>query len=77
MLIKNSVVSVGNFYLKCLLTEFVMPNLSQIYFCIPEMFKLNILKPVFEYKIPFAFLLSCCDFTNVICSQKAGVKYIY
>ena len=49
----------GNFNLKRLFIEFVIPNLGQIYFCTPEIFE---------------FVISHFDFTKVIYSQKAGVK---
>ena len=40
------------FDLKCVLIEFVMPNLSQNYFCYQKSFNKS-LKPGFEYKITF------------------------
>ena len=48
------VVCLGNFnpYVKCLLIEFVIPNLRRIYFSVPDIFKQS-LKPVFEYEITF------------------------
>ena len=54
------------------LIEFLIPNLSQIYFCIPETFKYNKrLKSVFEYKLPFAFVFLGCEFTKVIVYSKS------
>ena len=49
--------------LKCLLIKFVMPNLSQIYFCLPEIFETNW---VFSTKSPFEFVFFCCEFTKII-----------
>ena len=47
----------GNFYLKGLLIEFVMPNLSLIYFSKSE---------ISEKKNTIEFVLLCCEFTKVI-----------
>ena len=43
----------GIFNLKCLFIEFVSPNLSQIYFCIPEIVNTNISHHLFDYKTTF------------------------
>ena len=40
--LKIRIVCVGNLNLKSLLTDFIIPNLSQIYFCITEIFKTNV-----------------------------------
>ena len=53
----------GIFDLKCLLLiEFVLQNLSQIYFCIPEIFETITFQTGFceEKKSPFEFVLSSC-----------------
>ena len=42
IMLKISVVCVESFNLNCLLVEFLMPNLSQIYFCIQEIFYRNV-----------------------------------
>ena len=55
----------GFFNLKCLLIEFVIPNLGQIYFCIQEIFKNDHLKSF------FGFVLMGCKFTKVILQFKS------
>ena len=52
--------------LKCLSIEFVIPNLSQIINCIPEIFKMEVYNRVLSTKSPFEFAFSCCEFTKVI-----------
>ena len=50
--------------------------LTQIYFCKPEIFKTELLKPVFEYKITFwiyVIALWNVNSQRLLCSQKAGV----
>ena len=49
-------LSVYNFNLKCLLIEFVITNLSQIYCCIPEIFKTNVTNRLLSTKSLFNYL---------------------
>ena len=62
------------FNLKCLLIEFVIPNMSQIYFCIPEIFRTNVLNRFLGTKSPFEFVFSRCEFTKVIVQSKSWVE---
>ena len=41
-LVKNSCCVCREFFLLFLIIEFDIPNLSQIYFCLPEIFKTNV-----------------------------------
>ena len=60
------VVYVGNFQPeKCLLIELIIRNLSQIYFVNQKSLK-RTFKPGFEYRSPFEFVFSRCEFTKVI-----------
>ena len=54
----------GLFSLKYLLNEFIIPNLSQIYFWIPGIFKTN--------KINFWICSCVVNSQRLFCSQKAG-----
>ena len=70
----------GIFSLKYLLIEFVIPNLSQIYFCIPEIFKKHVSNRFLSTRLPSEFVFSFIESMNsqwVFCSQKAGVKCSY
>ena len=61
----------GIFNLKCLLIEFVIPNLSQIYFCVHEIFKTNVSNRLYSTKSPFEFVFSSCELTKVILQSKS------
>ena len=52
----NSGCVYGIFNLKCLLIEFVIPNLSQNFFCIPEIFKTNVSNRFLSTKSTFEFV---------------------
>ena len=65
------------FNLKCLLIEFIISNLSKIYFCIPNIFKTNVYNGFWAQN---HFLNLFSHFVNsqkLFCSQKAGVKCSY
>ena len=51
--LKIRAVCLRIFNLKCLLIELVIPNLSQIYVCMPEIYKNECFQPVFQYKTTF------------------------
>ena len=59
------------FNLKCLLIEFVIPNLSQIYFSIQEIFKTNVSTHFFSTKSALEFVLTRCEFTKVILQSRS------
>ena len=48
------------FNLKYVLIEFVLPNLSQIYFCMLDIFKTHFSE----------FVYPCCEFTKSFCNKK-------
>ena len=50
--LKIRVYVLGIFNFKCLLIEFVIPNLSKI-FCVPDSFNTNVLNRFLLYKITF------------------------
>ena len=49
--------------------------LTQIKFCLPEIFKTNDSNCFLSTKLPYEF--GCWEFTKFICSQKFGVKWSY
>ena len=61
------------FNLKCLLIEFIVPNLSLINFCILEIFKTN---PKIGFRVQ-NHLWNSCSSARLLFSQKAGVKCVY
>ena len=74
----------GNLNLKCWLIEFVIPNLSKIYFWIPEIFKTNVsnrFKSEFtirEHKITIGICVLVLWIHKVyFVVKKAGVKCSY
>ena len=75
--LKIRVVCEGNFILKCLLIEFVIPNLSQNYFCLPKLLK-RMSNTGFWIQ---CHLLNLCsrvvNSQRLLCSKKAGVKCSY
>ena len=54
------------FNLQFVLIEFVTPNLSQIYFCLSEIFKTTVQNRGLSTKSSFEFVFSCWEFTMVI-----------
>ena len=60
----------GIFNFKSLFIYFVIPNLSQIYFCIQEIFKTNVSNRVLSTKSPFKLMFLSCEFTKVILESK-------
>ena len=54
--LKIRVLCVGNFNLKCLLIEFVIPNLSQIIFVYQKSLKRTFKTVFFSAKKPFKFV---------------------
>ena len=50
------------FNLKCLLIEFLIPNLNQFYFRIQEIFKMSVYNRFLSSKSPLEFVFSCCEF---------------
>ena len=62
------------FNLKFLLIEFVRPNQSQIYFCMPEIFKTNYQNRFLNTKLPFEFVFLHCEFAKVILYSKSWCK---
>ena len=52
--------------IKCLLIEFVIPNMSKIYFCLPEIFKTNFSNRLFSTISPFEFVFSSCEFKKLM-----------
>ena len=62
----------GTFNIECLLIEFVIPNLRQIYFCIREIFKTIVLNRLLSTNIPLFYLN--VNLQRLFCNQKAGVK---
>ena len=74
---KIRVVYLGNFNLKSLLNEFNIPNLSQIYFGIPESLG-QTFKTCFwvqNHLLNCFFVPWICK--GLFCSQKASVKCLY
>ena len=55
-----------NFNLKYLIIEIVTPNLSQFYFCLPEIFKTTDSNQFFSTKSPFEAVFLCCEFIKII-----------
>ena len=66
-------------YLTKIELKITKPNifLTQIYFCIPEIFKTNLKNRFLSTKLPIEFVFQFCKFTRVLSSQKAGVKCSY
>jgi hypothetical protein len=60
--------------LKCSSIEFVIPNLSQFLFCIPEIFKPNASNQFMSTKLPFELCSRAVNSQRLFCSQQAGVK---
>ena len=50
----------------CLSIHFFIPNLSQSYLSLPEIFKTNVSNRFLNTKFSVEFVFSCCEFTNVI-----------
>ena len=57
------VVNGGFSSIKCVLTEFITPNMSLI--CITHAM-MQRLKPGFQSKITHEFVLACCEFTDIL-----------
>ena len=58
--------------LKCLLIELVIPNLSFIYFCIPEIFKINVSNRFLSKKSSFEIVFFSFEFSKkVILNSKS------
>ena len=64
----------GTFNLKCLLIEYVILNLRHIYFCIPEIFKTNVLNLFLSTKSLLEFMFQCCEVTKVIIQSKSSCE---
>ena len=64
----------GIFNLSCLLIEFVIPNLSQIYFYIPEIFKTYVSNQFLSTKSTVNLCFQCCELTKVIVQLKSLCK---
>ena len=45
--------------------------LSQNYFCMPDIYKTNVLTQFFSTKSPFEFMFACCEFTKVTLKSKS------
>ena len=61
----------GLFNLKCLSIKFLIPNLNQVYFSLPETFKTNVSNRFLSTKSPFEFVFLCCEFKKVIVQSKS------
>ena len=67
----------GIFNLKCLLIEFVTPNLSQIYFCIPEIFKMGVEKQFSVQNHLLKLFCSAVNFEEMIFEKGHNLAHFY
>ena len=75
--VKNSFFVEGIFNLKCLLIDSVIPNLSQIYFGIPEIFKTNVTNRFWVQNHLFILCSRVVNSQRLFYSQKVGLKCPY